>query len=234
MNGMSRMAQDEDIDDLVSSVRDFVSHKEPPRTRSRILLDRLILTPDLRVLDERPFKMPINKADHGAPVREAVKVLPAVQTFHSAGLEATIAELETAVTTQFNDWEADEGETFADAAWAVSAFHKPANDSAKQEPSVPSTPQVMPETDADTTQSAQADLAATLDEDATVNAVADATKDAATAALVTGIDDAELRRVVAEVLQDELGGELGERITRNVRKLVRREINRALTSREFG
>jgi hypothetical protein len=30
-----------------------------------------------------------------------------------------------------------------------------------------------------------------------------------------------------------LAGALGERITRNVRKLVRVEINRALTAREF-
>lgn len=37
-----------------------------------------------------------------------------------------------------------------------------------------------------------------------------------------------LRALVAEVLREELQGELGERITRNVRKLVRREILRAL------
>jgi hypothetical protein len=38
---------------------------------------------------------------------------------------------------------------------------------------------------------------------------------------------------VAEIVRKELQGDLGERITRNVRKLVRREIHRALASRDF-
>ena len=42
-----------------------------------------------------------------------------------AGLEATIAELEAAVTAQPDQWEADEGEDFASAAWAASAFDAP-------------------------------------------------------------------------------------------------------------
>ncbi|MBW7922690.1 MAG: hypothetical protein H3C51_11390 [Rubellimicrobium sp.] len=41
-----------------------------------------------------------------------------------------------------------------------------------------------------------------------------------------------LRDLITEILRDELAGGLGERITRNVRKLVRREIHRALASRE--
>ncbi|RLJ60542.1 hypothetical protein BCF46_0744 [Litoreibacter meonggei] len=47
------------------------------------------------------------------------------------------------------------------------------------------------------------------------------------------IDEAVLRDLVAEIVRQELTGELGERITRNVRKLVRREIHRALLTREF-
>ncbi|SPH24701.1 hypothetical protein DEA8626_03737 [Defluviimonas aquaemixtae] len=43
-----------------------------------------------------------------------------------------------------------------------------------------------------------------------------------------------LRELVAEILRDELKGPLGERITRNVRMLVRREIQRALESGENG
>jgi hypothetical protein len=45
-------------------------------------------------------------------------------------------------------------------------------------------------------------------------------------------DEDALRRLVADVLREELQGELGERITRNVRKLVRREIYRAISSNE--
>ncbi|MFD1509979.1 hypothetical protein [Lacimonas salitolerans] len=47
------------------------------------------------------------------------------------------------------------------------------------------------------------------------------------------IDEEALRELVAEIVRQELQGALGERITRNVRKLVRREIHRALSSQEF-
>ena len=42
------------------------------------------------------------------------------------------------------------------------------------------------------------------------------------------LDEAALRELVAEMIRDELRGALGEKITKNIRKLVRREINSAL------
>ena len=47
------------------------------------------------------------------------------------------------------------------------------------------------------------------------------------------IDEDALRDLVADVVRQELTGPLGERITRNVRKLVRREIHRALAAQEL-
>ncbi|SLN23814.1 hypothetical protein [Pseudooctadecabacter jejudonensis] len=47
------------------------------------------------------------------------------------------------------------------------------------------------------------------------------------------IDEEALRALVSEVVREELTGPMGERITRNVRKLVRREIYRILNSQEF-
>lgn len=47
------------------------------------------------------------------------------------------------------------------------------------------------------------------------------------------LDEETLRELVSDIVRRELAGELGERITRNVRKLVRREIHRALLTREF-
>ena len=47
------------------------------------------------------------------------------------------------------------------------------------------------------------------------------------------IDDALLRDLIRDVLREELHGELGERITRNVRKLVRAELARALAARDL-
>jgi cell pole-organizing protein PopZ len=47
------------------------------------------------------------------------------------------------------------------------------------------------------------------------------------------IDEEGLRDLVRDMIRQELQGALGERITRNVRKLVRAEINRALAGREL-
>lgn len=47
------------------------------------------------------------------------------------------------------------------------------------------------------------------------------------------LDEEMLRDMVSDIVRQELQGALGERITRNVRKLVRREIHRALASREL-
>lgn len=47
------------------------------------------------------------------------------------------------------------------------------------------------------------------------------------------LDEESLRELVAEIVRSELQGALGERITRNVRKLVRREIQRALAAQDL-
>jgi len=52
--------------------------------------------------------------------------------------------------------------------------------------------------------------------------------------VTAGLDADALRALVIATVHEELGGELGERITQNVRKLVRREINRVLASYDIG
>ncbi|MDA9019723.1 hypothetical protein N9H60_00885 [Flavimaricola sp.] len=47
------------------------------------------------------------------------------------------------------------------------------------------------------------------------------------------LDEETLRNLVIEIVRQELQGTFGERITRNVRKLVRREIYRILASQDF-
>jgi hypothetical protein len=44
------------------------------------------------------------------------------------------------------------------------------------------------------------------------------------------MDEDALRELIGKLVREELQGELGERISRNVRKLVRREIHRAMAS----
>uniref|UniRef100_A4WU50 Uncharacterized protein n=2 Tax=Cereibacter TaxID=1653176 RepID=A4WU50_CERS5 len=46
------------------------------------------------------------------------------------------------------------------------------------------------------------------------------------------LDEEHLREIVRAVLRDELHGPMGERITRNIRKLVRAEIHRAILTRD--
>jgi hypothetical protein len=43
-----------------------------------------------------------------------------------------------------------------------------------------------------------------------------------------------LREIVRDMIREELQGTLGEQITRNVRKLVRAEVNRALAAHDYG
>jgi len=228
------MAQTDDIDELVSSVRDFVSHKEPQRTRSRILLDRLILTPELRVTDATVAKSPTNTAQMHQSAAPGADGLPPVKSFDKAGLEATIAELEAAVTAQFDDWEADEGESFAKAAWAASAFRPPQADSEQEAVPEVSFVHAAAQPDADAPQSLDDDDTDELSLEDEIVPALDVDESASVPLAVSDLDEAALRRLVAEIVHEELGGEMGERITRNVRKLVRREINRVLTSLEMG
>lgn len=47
------------------------------------------------------------------------------------------------------------------------------------------------------------------------------------------LDEGQLRQIVSAMLREELQGALGTRITRNLRKLIRREVQRALMSRDL-
>ena len=47
------------------------------------------------------------------------------------------------------------------------------------------------------------------------------------------MDEEALREMVSQAIRDELQGAMGERITRNLRRLVRREVQRAMTLRDF-
>lgn len=50
---------------------------------------------------------------------------------------------------------------------------------------------------------------------------------------LTELDEDMLREIVRDIIREELHGTLGERITRNVRKLVRAEINRAMLTQDM-
>lgn len=58
-------------------------------------------------------------------------------------------------------------------------------------------------------------------------------QDAAVTASAPQIDEEMLKEIVADLVRKELQGAMGEKITRNVRKLVRREIQRAIAAQDF-
>ncbi|OOY24432.1 hypothetical protein BMI91_10335 [Thioclava sediminum] len=90
--------------------------------------------------------------------------------------------------------------------------------------------------------SSYAELRATLEEDfeadeiAALEAELASTSDQPDAALhplAQSMTETQLRHLVSSLLREELQGALGAKITRNLRKMVRREVQRALMSRDL-
>ncbi|MEO9825660.1 MAG: hypothetical protein ABJF50_14690 [Paracoccaceae bacterium] len=109
----------------------------------------------------------------------------------------------------------------ADLEDAVAASFAPTEEEAALE--TPNFEEEVPETEpaiADDTSADDTSAEDTIAEEAIEDAVVDI------------LDEEEVRPLVARLIREELQGELGEQITRNVRKLVRREILRALAARD--
>jgi hypothetical protein len=152
-----------------------------------------------------------------------------VKSSGSDRLSAKIAALETAIGRISDGWDAEERE--------VDDFMSPE-------------PLAMAWEDDVELDATGAPIAASLDEEPTeatamrdetiveaesyveeeAAAPQEATKGAATEEY---LDEDMLREMVEEIVRKELQGVLGERITRNVRKLVRREIHRAMTAQDL-
>lgn len=165
------------------------------------------------------------------PVSEAQQ--PEDEGEAPAGLEAKIAELEALIGRADDEWEPDEagqdayaGDTTAPLEWEDAADTAsgadPNEDRGESETPV--------ETEMELAPSEAMDAGWSVDEidDDPEDDLDDLFADDAPV-----IDEAALRDMVSEIVREELQGELGERITRNVRKLVRREIQRALTTKQF-
>ena len=145
--------------------------------------------------------------------------------FHS--LESTIAELEAAVGTQQGHWEPD-GSGFEEDPDAEEMLTEPVYDwvdhSGSKEESPDQNAEIRPETENPVVLEQSASLTAADLPEGEIDPLGDDEM---------LVDEDALREMVNDVLRQELQGPLGERITRNVRKLVRREINRVLASQDF-
>jgi len=162
----------------------------------------------------------------------------------AAGLTAHIAEIEEAVAAREDDWEPD-GAGDANAAEPTAAVPWQDHLTEETDSSDDDDPLVAPETeglDPYVPDDDPADEAAFYAEEIVEDAPDAAAKpgnaflgedDLLDDTAETILDEDTLRDLVAEIVRQELQGSLGERITRNVRKLVRREIQRALAAQEL-
>lgn len=164
----------------------------------------------------------------------------------TVSLQQAIHDLSAAVDQDPSDWEAEEGDSFAETSvlkslpWAestpdekMSVHEDRRNDMASE----------ITEGVAEAVTDEVVDKVTRPNFDArkafTVDAVIEGGPDdepaeaPVTSAITAALNEDALREVVARLVREELQGELGERITRNVRKLIRREINRALALQEL-
>ncbi|NNK16921.1 MAG: hypothetical protein HKP51_08460, partial [Sulfitobacter sp.] len=189
--------------------------------------------------------------DAEQPVNTEVSVEQQPSTVgKTATLSAKIEALETAIGNIADTWEPDDagesdyaGTEPETMAWeddepetrqtdrpqfvhATAVFAPKAQPAAsKPEPETAPEPQVSEENTQ--TRSAAAPETASTDRSENVDLGRDLSDDEQL------IDEEALRDLVSDIVRQELQGALGERITRNVRKLVRREIHRALTAQDL-
>lgn len=248
-----------DLEDVVSSVRRLVAPEASPRPMSRDLNgERLILTPALRVVTDdapQPAKAVVETdvdvasapAEHGVPAPDELAFVVAPQEtpgepvpqsehhMHEGGgewddvfwseagksseavsaVDAAIEPATAQVRDQAGQLEITDGPEWA-AAVEEASSESPAD-------SVVQFPQFA---------EARASLMGRNDSFADgmepLSGLTDADGNP-----VTVIDEAALHDIVRSLIREELQGVLGEKITQNVRKLVRAEINRALTARSL-
>lgn len=227
------------IEDVLSSIRRLVSEDLRPGARpanpvSRPANDKLVLTPALRIVPE-------DRTPAAEPLRPAVS--PEItEAFDPVSRRAAAAALEVALSGRADDWEPDGSEVTVLGAedwaveWEAETSAPPEFISSRATPaSAP--PAAAPDAQGpvDEEPEARMDWTDSLDPDPEpVRASARFTLyEEDEEAEAPFLDEDVLRELIRDILREELQGALGERITRNVRKLVRSEIARALAARDF-
>lgn len=241
---MSSSVTSVEIEDMLSSIRRLISEDGSGKQKSTSRSPDLLLTPALRVMDDEPFSEG-SAASRPEVLRlnaEAERIQddtddePDVQhagedddgmpfTSARSTLEARIAELEEAVSRSRDEWEPDGSEPDEDEMPDHHIFSHPA--------AMAVTGSQEQEDVAVHFGLAAARLRAQelgiVPDPASLPSSSEANRDAEAL-----WDEEALRDLVAEVVRQELQGALGERITRNVRRMVRREIQQALTLKDFN
>lgn len=257
---MSDALSNREIEDVLISIRRLVAQEGGRQNETT----RLVLTEAQRVLDQvvestasQPDVMAAGQDDtpETAPQETSGKRSAAMPNPDFSQLEATIAELEAAVSAGDTAWE-PEGETSTPAASNVTELYgrlsfnrRPAEPAPEaQEPAAdashPEVADAEPTDAPDVVAAQEADAAAPETQalpESSFSDLAEAAEDAEDAGFAEAdhgvdaddafLDEEMLRALIAQMVRDELHGQLGERITQQVRKLVRAEIAKALADR---
>lgn len=252
---MSDPVTNVEIEDVLSSIRRLVSNGQAerpstpqaaPRNAGGADAGRLVLTPALRVDEPAPEAEAENAPqDSGMPEGfEAEQAEGAAPMDIPTELSAQAAEFEALVAGRDDQWEPD---GVSDDDYAGGAAASPLNWSETDEAETEAERADLEETEAAPSADPDWEEADDLASERHVQDWQDAEEVAARPITPAPevdrgegllmddavLDEEALRDLVAEIVRQELQGALGERITRNVRKLVRREIHRALTSQDF-
>ena len=251
---MSEPMTNHEIEDVLSSIRRLVSEDLRPATprppepaaEPEAAADKLLLTPAFRVVTpvaETPAPAEVVSAEV-APVEDVVARLGAAVA--DDDWESPFGDPEVwsdPVTDRAGEDfvyrsrmapAAAEPDAFGDAPMAAFAGGEEAAQGAAdplaEAARAPFRRAAVPERDASWADAAAAEVHADLARD-TEEEVISGLYASAPDGMV--FDEEVLRDLVRDLIREELAGTLGERITRNVRKLVRAEIARALALREF-
>ncbi|WP_114967150.1 hypothetical protein [Alkalilacustris brevis] len=242
---MSDAMKDGEIEDVLSSIRRLVSQETPGAASApagAAAPGRLLLTAALRIVPGTPRAAAPEAAPEETPAPRSQDAPGPSSAERRASLEQTIAELEAAVSQYDEEWEPDGTEPpqrveepapempASSPVPVASAGGAQQHDAAKADnvrPFIIPASSRVPRADRP-----QADSGpATSDEGGEGEEASPPLRALAPHELPE--DEDALRELVARLVREELHGPLGERITRNVRKLVRSEIARALASRDL-
>lgn len=214
---MSEAMSSVEIEDVLSSIRRLVSEDLRPGQGRHAASGRLLLTPALRVVPGRDAAAPEPEPEPETQAFAADEASwPQPETVEVDLDSVEEAELVEEPLHLAEEWRED---VWRDGAWPLDA--EPVADPA-------------PPMDAHLADLAEAAAVAEI-----LAAPAEPPQASRAEPEFLGeedflIDEEVVRDLVRDIIREELQGALGERITRNVRKLVRAELNRALLARDLS
>ena len=255
---MSEPMSSVEIEDVLSSIRRLVSEDLRPKPEpaaqapvaerpapaisaaaAEAVASKLILTPALRIVTPDPAPTEVDTADRwhdGAwpQVEDArfVAVEDDSEYHAEPAPAATVLTLTPAapVAAEVEAEVANPEEAPAPAVSSAPDMDEPLQESPPEvaEPAAwPDRDEDLSPQDAAWADAAEAEVLRQLADDGAASYAVGATDEDMV------YEETVLRELVRDIIREELQGALGERITRNVRKLVRAEIARAMALRDF-